>query len=286
MRALIAWPVLTAQLLIFGTAAFALSLGGDARGQRDQLIATLLGLWRGLGLIVLLISPLLFLEIAAGMAGTDALGALPFVREVLRETHAGCVWEWRLPIAIMLAVGAWLPLEKRLSAVFLLVASAALLLCESLTSHAINKGAAAVIIQFVHEMAGAVWIGAILGLWLGATRARLSDAWVEYTAPWVSRMAEWTVVVLLLSGLYTAYHALIGEPALLIYTAYGRVLLIKIGAASMVLLIGAYNRFMLIPEMAASQARGSLLHNVAAESILLVGIIGIAGLLANTPPAH
>ena len=286
MRALIAWPILTSQFLIFGTSAFALSLGAAPEAERERLIESLIGPWRALATIAMLASPLLFAQIAAGMAGTDMIAALPFLPEVLRETHAGSVWEWRLPIAMVLAIGAWLPLGKKLVAGIMLGLSAALLLCESLTSHAIDKGAIAVAVQFFHELAGALWIGAILDLWLGATRARLSDAWVEHTAPWVSRMAEWTVVILLLSGLYAAYRALLGEPALLMYTAYGRVLMIKIAAASLVLLIGAYNRFMLIPEMAVADARGALLRNVAVESILLVGIIGIAALLANTPPAH
>jgi len=286
VRAIIAWPVLTAQVLIFGTAFFALSLADDGGGQRERLLASLLGVWRILGLMALLFSPILFVEIVAGMAGTDWWGALPFATQVLRETHAGAVWEWRLPLVFLLGVLAWLPLARARTAVLLLLTSAALMLCESLTSHAIDHGAAAVAIHCVHQMAAAVWIGAILGLWLGAIRARLSDDWVNATAPWVSRLAVWTVAALILSGIYTAYHALMGDPALLIYAAYGRVLLVKLGAASIVLLIGAYNRFMLISELAASGARGALLRNVAVESILLLGVVGIASLLANTPPAH
>ncbi|MGH7838677.1 MAG: hypothetical protein ACREQC_12770, partial [Candidatus Binataceae bacterium] len=101
MRALLAWPVLTAQLLMFGTAAFALSLGNDAGAERDQLIASLISLWRLLGLTVLLVSPLLFVQITAGMAGTNWWNAIPLAPQVLRETHAGAVWQWRLPIVIL-----------------------------------------------------------------------------------------------------------------------------------------------------------------------------------------
>jgi len=286
VRAILAWPVLTAQLVIFGTAVFALSLADDAGGERDRLLASLIGLWRILGLTAILFSPLLFVKVAAGMAGTDWWGALPFVLQVLRQTHAGAVWKWRLPLVILLGVLAWLPFARARAALLLLFTSAALLLCESLTSHAIDVGGLTVAIDFVHQMAAAVWIGAILGLRLGAIRARLSDVWVNATAPWVSRLAEWTVATLIVSGVYTAYHALMGNPALLIYAAYGRVLLFKLGAASIVLLMGAYNRFVLIPQLAASGARRALLRNVAVESILLLGVIGITALLANTPPAH
>lgn len=285
-RALLVWAVMSSQLLIFGTAAFALTLRRDQRGERDRLIASLIGLWRGLALLALALSPLLFIAIAAGMAGNSVPHVLPLVPAVLSETHAGHVWEWRLPIVLLLALASWLPVETTTTAVLVLVASGALLFCESLTSHAIDRGVAAAGIHFVHEMAGAVWIGAILGLWLGAIRARLGGSWVVDTAPWVSRLAGWTVAALLCSGLYTTYYALIGNPALLIYAAYGRVLLIKIGAASIVLLIGACNRFIVIPQLTRSEAYVALLRNVAVESVLLIGVVGVAAFLANTPPAH
>jgi putative copper resistance protein D len=285
-RVLFAWPVLAAQLIVFGTAAFALSLGPDVVARRERLIAGLLTIWRVLGLLALALSPFLFVEIVAGMAGTTWFQALPYSFEVLQQTHAGHVWEWRFPLVILLAIAGWLPLDRVASALVLFAISASLLLCESLTSHAIDHGAVAVVGFLVHELSGGLWIGAILTLWLGANRVQLGADWIDRTAPWVSRLAGWTVVVLLLSGGYTAYHALMGDASLLLYSAYGRNLLIKIGAASSALLIGAYNRFMLIPELTAAPARDALLKNVLVESVLLIGVIGLAALLANTPPAH
>ncbi len=286
LRILFAWPVLAIQLIIFGTAAFALSLGSDAAAQRARLIVRLRAIWRVLGLITLALSPFLFVEIVAGMAGTTWSQALPYSSEVLRETHAGHVWEWRFPLVILLATGGWLPLTRIASAILFVAISTGLLLCEGLASHAIDHGATAVAFFVVHELSGGLWIGAVFSLWFGASRVQLGADWVDHTAPWVSRLAGWTVVVLLLSGVYTAYQALMGDASLLLYSTYGRNLLIKIGAASIVLLIGAYNRFIIMPELAGSSAREALLKNVLLESILLVGVIGLAALLANTPPAH
>jgi putative copper resistance protein D len=285
-RVLFAWPVLATQLIIFGTAAFALSLGSDAAARRDRLIAGLRVIWRVLGLISLALSPFLFIEIVAGMAGTTWSQALSYSCEVLRETHAGHVWEWRFPLVILLATAGWLPLHRATSAILLFAISGSLLFCESLTSHAIDYGAAAVALFLVHELSGGLWIGAVFSLWFGARRVQLSADWIDLTAPWVSRLAGWTVIVLLLSGGYTAYQTLMGDVSLLLHSAYGRNLLIKIGAASIVLLIGAYNRFILIPELAGFAARNALLKNVLLESILLIGVVGLAALLANTPPAH
>jgi putative copper export protein len=89
-----------------------------------------------------------------------------------------------------------------------------------------------------------------------------------------------------LSGLYTAYYSLGADPHRLVEAAYGRALVDKICAAMLVLMIGAYNRYWVMPAVSETSAQESLLRNVGIESILLVGVLGLAALLANTPPAH
>ena len=285
-RVLIAWSVLGAVLLIFGTAAFALTFSSDEVAGRERLIEGLLPLWRWLALLILVLSPLVLLAITAGMAETNWRAAIPLVPEVLRATHAGRIWECRLPITAALLVLTLAPLRLIGAARAILCASGMLLMLESLTSHAIDIGAIAVAIDWVHEMAAALWLGAVFGLWFGAGHEKLGADWVEYAAPWVSRLAGWTVTVLILSGAFMAYSHLAHDPARIIYAVYGRTLMVKLGAASVVLLIGAYNRFVLMPEIDGPQARARLLRNVGVESLLLCGVAGLAVLLANTPPAH
>jgi putative copper export protein len=60
----------------------------------------------------------------------------------------------------------------------------------------------------------------------------------------------------------------------------------KVCAAMLVLIIGAYNRFCLMPNVSEASAQESLLRNVGLESLLLIGVLGLAALLANTPPVH
>ncbi len=160
------------------------------------------------------------------------------------------------------------------------------LLTLSLSSHAVDRGAIAVIVYFTHEIAAGLWIGAILGLWLCVACGSFDAHWLTQICPRVSRLAGWTVGILVLSGFYTAYYALTADPNRLIYTAYGQTLVVKVFAAILVLLIGAYNRFFLIPTIVRSSSRTALVRNVGIESILLIGILGLAALLANTPPAH
>ncbi|HTY55605.1 MAG TPA: hypothetical protein VMB26_10415 [Candidatus Binataceae bacterium] len=51
-------------------------------------------------------------------------------------------------------------------------------------------------------------------------------------------------------------------------------------------MIGAYNRYLLMPSIDESTSETAMLLNVGYESMLLILVLGIAALLANTPPAH
>ena len=283
-RALVAWPLLAAQMMIFGTAAFAVLLAPDA--QPRGLVDALTPLWRGLALVAAVFSPLALLVGAANMGDLSLRAALPFLPQVIRETHFGRVWAWSVPLTLALLVIPWTPARSPSKAAALGLVACALLLLVSFSSHAIDRGAIPVIVYFIHEVVAALWIGAILTLWFGAARGKLGPGWVLKTAPRVSGVAGWTVTILILSGLYTAYYSLGADPHRLLDAAYGRTLVYKICAAMLVLLIGAYNRYWLMPTVSEASAQESLLRNVGVESVLLVGVMGLAALLANTPPAH
>jgi copper resistance protein D len=283
-RALVAWPLLVAETLIFGTAAFALLLAADT--QSEEMANALTPLWRWLALLAVVFSPLALLVGAANMGDLSVRAAIPFLPQVIRETHLGHVWMWSFPFTLALLLVAWTSGRGPSRTAILGLVACALLLLGSFSSHAIDRGRIAVIVYFIHEVAAALWIGAILGLWFGAVRGKLGAGWILQTAPRVSGVAGWTVTILILSGLYTAYYSLGADPHRLIDAAYGRTLVDKVCAAMLVLLIGAYNRYWLMPTVSESSAQQSLLRNVGVESVLLIGVLGLAALLANTPPAH
>jgi putative copper resistance protein D len=283
-RALVAWPLLMAQTTIFGTAAFALLIAPDTRS--EELAGALTPLWRGLALIAFVFSPLALLVGAANMGDLSLRAAIPFLPQVIRQTHFGRVWSWSFLLTMVLALIPWTRGRGQLKTAILACVACALLLLVSCSSHAIDRGTTAVIVYFIHEVAAAIWIGAIFGLLFGAVRGKLGSDWVLKTAPRVSGVAGWTVTILILSGLYTAYYSLGVDPHRLFDAAYGRTLMDKVCAAMLVLLIGAYNRYWLMPTVSESSAQEILLRNVGVESVLLVGVLGLAALLANTPPAH
>jgi putative copper export protein len=280
-----AWPLITAQLLIFGTAAFALMAGSSRIRDRDGSADSLVVLWRGLALIILIISPLRFLSVAAGMADSTLRGVFPFVPQIVRETFAGRVWAWRLGVAAMLALAAWIPSRRILPGVMTTI-SAMLLLCQSLTSHAVDKGGSAIAIHFVHQFAAGLWLGALADLLIGATYGRASAEWLGWATGRVSRIAGWSVAALIVTGTIRAWYAIGLHFDLLLYSLYGRTLLWKLATAATVILIGGYNRYRLVPALVERSARATLIRNVTAECLLLGAVLGWSALLTNTPPPH
>ncbi|MBF6561327.1 MAG: CopD family protein [Candidatus Binataceae bacterium] len=285
--AIMAWPAILAQSLIFGSAMLCIALrtrAADRSKPGDALARSLRGWWRGLATVVMVFCPLMFVGEVADMAGVTWSSALPLLGEVLAQTWAGHTWTVRLPAAGALALAAWLPIRDRMRPVALGIFSAVIMLCGSLKSHAIDFGAMAVALRFVHAIAAATWIGALFGYWIGARRTNPDDRIPVAVA--LSRLATWSVVLLIVSGSYVAWEALGHNLGYLLYSSYGRVLTIKLEAFAVLLAIGGYNRFVLLPTLDRASSRRLLIRNVRVEVILIAGVIGVAALLAATPPAR
>jgi putative copper export protein len=285
-RALVQWPLAAGEILIFGTAAFTLAIAPGNAAERGKLRSVLGPLSRALSIVILFFSPLGLLIAASEMADLPFQKTLPLLPEVMAQTHVGRIWAWRLGLAVVLVVSVWFTAEWLPQQIAVLTVSAALVLCDTLCSHAIDKGAPALAVYFLHEIAAALWVGALLSLWVGFVRSELNTRWKERAAQRVSQTAGYAVGLLVLTGIYNAYSAIGLNPGHLLYTTYGRTLLFKLGLFAVVLGIGAYNRYRLVPAAAAAGSRRLLLRNVSIESVLLIGVLGLAALLANTPPPH
>lgn len=281
--AIFIWPVLTAQLLIFGTAAFALIFAPvtheGSRPPSDALIA----LWRALAILNLLMSPLAFMEIASGMAQMSWLQVLPLLPEIMRETVAGRFWIWRLAIAMILALAMWIPARKGRLAIVALSLTAILIVLGSLTSHAIDKGAWVIAIYAIHQAAVGMWFGALASLLMSARRG---TAALEAITPRVSTVCAWALAIIVTSGPLIAFQWLRWNLHLLVDSAYGRTLVGKLATAIPALLLGASNRYWQVPRVADKSVRTVLIRSVAAECALLLAVLGWSAFLANTPPPH
>jgi putative copper export protein len=278
--AIFAWPVLITQLLIFGTAAFALMFAPVAIRDYDRDTRML---WRGLAMLNLVMSPAAFIQIASGMADTSWLEVLPFVPRILRETVAGRVWMWRFAAVAILAIVVWISARATLVAFAALSLSSILIVLNSLTSHAIDKGALVVGIYSIHQAAAGLWLGALVSLLMSARRGPAALA--SFT-PRVSTVCAWSVGIMVISGPLIALRWLGWNPHLLLDSAYGRTLMVKILIAVPALMLGGYNRYWQVPGIAKLSVRAVLIRSVTAECVLLLAVFAWSAILANTPPPH
>ena len=289
LPALLAWPVILAQTLLFGSAMLCLMLrrsAAEGTASSDTLARALAGWWRVFALIVAILSCLMFLDQVAGMASVPWRAAIPLLGEVLAQTRSGHIWEWRLPATLALLIAAWMPMRDSARALALSILCAALLLAGSLMSHAIDFGATAIALRFVHTLAAGAWAGALFGYWAGAGPADLDSHLSIQSAKILLTLATWSVAILAASGVYLAYEGLGGSLYHLRYSSYGRVLSLKVEGFALVLVVGAYNRLWLMPTIDQPSARRTLWRTVSAESLMMVAVIGLAALLAATPPAR
>src|SRR5579872_4168920 len=242
IRAIFIWPVLMAQSLIFGTAIFALIFApnGESATPSDALI----GMWRGLAILNLVMSVLAFMAIASGMAQMPWADVLPLIPQIMRETVAGRFWMWRLVAALLLAIAMWIPVRTARLAVAAMVLAMLLVLLGSLTSHAIDKGAWVIAIYAIHQAAAGMWLGALASLLMSARRGAAA---LEAVTPRVSTVCAWALAIIVTSGPLIAFQWLRLNLHLLIDSAYGRTLVWKLATAVPALLLGASNRYWQVP---------------------------------------
>jgi putative copper export protein len=283
-RTLCEWPMLTALLLVFGLAAFSAAIVPSQSSLSEPS-----GIWnavRGLALVVLILAPLQLLTAVASMAGTVFAQALPLAPEVVRQTRFGNIWLASALLLVALAAVAWIPWRPRWRASLVGLTGAALLALRALVSHAIDFGTLAITFYFVHEAAAGLWGGALLGLSFMAGRGDMERPAAALVVRRVSRLAGWCVAALVASGAYIAYCALGLNLDHLLYSAYGRTLIAKVAVFGMLVALGGYNRYRLLPRLSAMPVRSELIRSVRIECLLMAAVLVLAVLLANTPPAH
>ena len=195
---------------------------------------------------------------------------------------------WRFGVVAMLVIVAWIPSRSHFRTAGLIAISALLTLLGSMTSHAVDKGSFAVAVYCIHQMAAGIWIGALASLLMASRRADAAHQWTEIDAMTarVSSICGWSVAVMLVSGPYTAFERLGWNLRLLSDSAYGRALLLKLAIATPAIMLGAYNRYRLVPTVSDAKVRTQLIRSVAIECVLLVATMGWSAVLANTPPPH
>jgi copper transport protein len=163
----------------------------------------------------------------------------------------------------------------------------------ALVGHTRTAGPAGLVlsVDLLHMATAAVWFGGLIGL--GVVLARASDATPVVAAGAVagfSRMAAGLVVLVGVAGVLLGWRILESWSALF-GTSYGVALIVKVAAVLTVLAIAGWNRYRLVPRIAA-QPEGTgaawrmLRRTVRAEALLLVAVLVTTGVLVTQSPVE
>lgn len=146
--------------------------------------------------------------------------------------------------------------------------------------HAGERGGVWLLLDMLHAAAASIWVGGVLALALGAMRGRsLSPAVTRRFTP----LALWCLAVLSVSGLITVLgHVPLASlwPALWGST-WGVALLIKLGLIEWALLSAVLVRLSVAAKLSAHTPNWLPL---SLEGALLLGVLGLSGALATSPP--
>ncbi|HEX4191295.1 MAG TPA: copper resistance protein CopC [Marmoricola sp.] len=143
-----------------------------------------------------------------------------------------------------------------------------------------------------HVTAGSIWFGGLLGLVIGLRR--LSDR-PKVAADMLGRfstLAGFLLATVAVTGTILAWRIL-GSWSNFFHTDYGYVLLVKIGSVSLIALVGAWNRYKLVPRVLADAgfadrrtASSMMTRTVRVEALLLVCVLGLTGFLVDRSPVQ
>ena len=283
----LAGGTLTFRALVWAPAARVLGEGGA----RDASVA----IWVGVAgaALSLHVGVLAFLFGAYPIVGGGLLNFLNTEIVPIRvATHLGQAWTvmsfaWLGVLALL--IGAWVTPRKREP----LLASAGLLsLCIafgiSWASHPAARGALALAADYVHLVAGALWVGGVVGLAILAGVVRslprsARDALARACFLRFSRLAAPIVVVLALAGAYVALREL-PAPSALLTSGYGITLLAKSIVFMGALALGGYHRRSVLPRIAAGAPIANMRRTLTLEAGFLLIALALAATLSQTAP--
>ena len=278
-------------LVVGGAAVLAFVLVGEPMPLRRPLWIVLAALAPALALLSFAGIGLQGAQ-ASGL-GLDAAVRSSVVGDVL-GTRFGHAWLLRAGLALLLAIVAavavWRPIrnERWLAAVAcgLGVAIAA---TPAVSGHARVEGGLAVASDWVHVVAASAWAGGLAFLLFALWRAR-GDRWglAAKAVPRFSALAVVSIAALLMAGVVNGFLEVRSWSGLW-ETTYGRLLLVKVALVLPLLLLGAFNNRVSVPQVGAGIASGlerrRFLASTAIELSLAVVIVGVSAGLVAEPPA-
>lgn len=202
-------------------------------------------------------------------------------------------WTWGSPelVASVVTGAALLALRWVTEAWPVAVAMLAGAIGPSLAGHtrAFDPQLPVIVTDVVHVAAGSAWLGGSVALAMVLPRLAGRRQAGELVARF-SSFAAGVLVALAATGGLLAWR-IVGSWSALVETSYGRVLIAKVALVVVVVVVAAWNRFVLLPRSRAAvgheaERQGSIAIGrvVRLEAVLLVGVLALSAVLVDRAP--
>jgi putative copper export protein len=246
-----------------------LFFAGAARNRRNLDPGSVATRFLGFGAVLLvahMVAWLFHLSPGVGLSGGFGFSAL--------KSTPGLVESAR----VLLALLAFWAIARRKRGLALLLGLGALAVSGAVGHSAAINPALAIPVKSVHLIAAAIWMGGLV--WLGWTFRRDITAF-RIEARRVSSAA--LIAFLAVTGTGIAQTLIFLDLPDLLSTDYGRTVLGKIAGLLILMLLGAYNRFGLLPNLDDSRKGRKLSRSATQGLLVMLALVLISGILANTP---
>lgn len=260
----------------------------------DLLIALLIGQWlspRGKpgwqlpGLLGLVFCVSLLAN-SASMAGVPlwaAFAALPLVL----HTHYGLMWlAGAACIAALLLDNRYRNGRWSIAAIIVLF-----VYFRASTGHVADAGmfSLAALVHTIHLLAAGAWVGSVLVFLARHRKQRANGNWFDsQAAHHLSQVALWSMLVVLLTGAANAWRVLqLGATAVAPWQQpWGMILKTKLALVAIAVLLGATNRWSIMPALDLHQQRAQrqFMLLLLLEAVIFIGVISCAAVLGSTSP--
>lgn len=291
--------------------AFAIAVGATmawlwlARGASAWSCSQLRGVLRirlGAIAVALVGMIMLLLFVSASMAEVPVSQAGPAALSMVTESHFGLAWSFGIGALLAAAIVPVVPTAGRGARAGMQMSLMALGVCaytRSMISHASANGDlnAAMTADWIHLCLISVWVGEVFIAGLLTLRGQAveqpadrSDAALYIES--LSTSATFALVGIFATGIFSAWHNL-GNFAGLSGNPYGTVLIVKLAMVAVAVLLGGFNRFIVMPSLLAglrsADDRGLLRLRqftliLRIEAVVLLGVLVAAAILSSTSP--
>ena len=231
------------------------------------------------------------------MGDVDLVDAWPSAVDVLKGTHYGTVWVIGLIAAAVLAATSLFNSQPSFRGAIGWLPILVFAYTRSLVSHAAERGDISwlVLLDWVHLLLIAAWVGEVLFATVSVfPRLDSTDPSRKLQAAFAQALSRSATLILggvLVTGLAKAWLS-VGTPDHLLGNTYGAVLITKVVFVGVAIALGGFNRFVVLPQMGATQPTKTdrsdfarnFLYVLKIEAVILICVTVIAAVLSGSAP--